>query len=296
MEKSEKIIFLGGDLRMSAAAGYLAENGRDVTVFALEGTTEKAVKCAESLSRALKGADHVVLPLPVTRDGKTLMTPLSDEVIVLGDLPGKLSQAGVKSVSGGLIPNGFRSDCERMGLTLFDYGKSDAFAIANALPTAEGAVGIALRELPITLSGAKALVIGRGRIGRVLSRMLDRLHADVSVSARKESDLAAIRADSLHAMKSGELGKVFAAGYQPDVIFNTVPALLLDRQTLGELKKHTLVIDLASDPGGVDKTAAAELGHRVITALSLPGRTAPVTAGRILGELLLHAGEEAFLC
>ena len=47
-------------------------------------------------------------------------------------------------------------------------------------------------------------------------------------------------------------------------------------------------MDLASKPGGVDMEAASRLGVRVIWALSLPGKVAPVTAGKIIRDTIYH--------
>lgn len=150
---------------------------------------------------------------------------------------------------------------------------------ADAVPTAEGAIQIALEELPITLQGARVLVIGYGRLGRTLAPRLAGLGARVSVSARRWADLAWIEAEGYGVEHTGQL-KGWLCGY--DLVVNTVPARVLDEETLRDLKPGCLVIDLASKPGGVDFEAARRLGVRAIWALSLPGKTAPVTAGRAI--------------
>ena len=150
---------------------------------------------------------------------------------------------------------------------------------ADAVPTAEGAIQIALEELPITLQGARVLVIGYGRLGRTLAPRLAGLGARVSVSAHLRADLAWIEAEGYGVEHTGQL-KGWLCGY--DLVVNTVPARVLDEETLRDLKPGCLVIDLASKPGGVDFEAARRLGVRAIWALSLPGKTAPVTAGRAI--------------
>ena len=115
------------------------------------------------------------------------------------------------------------------------------------MPTAEGAIQLAMEELPITLHGARVLVIGYGRLGRVL-------------------------ADRLAGLKG------WLCGY--DLVVNTVPVRVLREAELADLKPGCLVIDLASKPGGVDFDAAARLGVKAFWALSLPGKVAPVTAGK----------------
>lgn len=133
-----------------------------------------------------------------------------------------------------------------------------------------------MEELPITLHGARALVIGAGRLGKVLCQQLRGLGASVSLAARKFSDLAWAQVWGCGAERSDQLSG-WLCGY--DLIINTVPAPVLGREELSDVKSGCLVIDLASKPGGVDFAAASELGVKVIWALSLPGKTAPVTAG-----------------
>lgn len=156
---------------------------------------------------------------------------------------------------------------------------------ANAPPTGEGTIQIAMEELPVTLHGARALILGAGRLGKVLAQQLQGLGVKVTVAARKWSDLAWIETWGCESARSDDLHG-HLAGY--DLVCNTVPTLLLDRPALEELKAGCLVIDLASAPGGVDFAAAQELGVKVIWALALPGKAAPVTAGRIVRDAIYH--------
>ena len=171
----------------------------------------------------------------------------------------------------------------------------------NAVPTAEGAIAVAINELPITLFGAKAVVLGFGRIARVLCASLKALGASVTACARKPADFAwmrvmGINAAHIQALESdvslGGIPSGYTALKEADVVFNTVPAKLLGCTALSLLKKGTPVIDLASKPGGVDFEAARTIGTNVIWALSLPGKTAPVTAGEIICSTVLTIMEE----
>ena len=72
-----------------------------------------------------------------------------------------------------------------------------------------------------------------------------------------------------------------------DIIFNTVPAPVISRQVLDELAPETLIIDLASEPGGTDFDYASKLGITVVHALGIPGKFAPRTAGEILKSTIL---------
>ena len=69
---------------------------------------------------------------------------------------------------------------------------------------------------------------------------------------------------------------------------NTVPARVLGRTELEDLRTDCLILDLASKPGGVDLSAAGELGLTVIWALSLPGKVAPVAAGAAIPNTIYN--------
>ena len=169
--------------------------------------------------------------------------------------------------------------------TLFYNAKRPHAHTANAPPTSEGAIQIALEELPITLHNARVLVVGYGRLGKVLARQLRGLGARVSVAARSYEDLAWADVWSYGAERTGELAGWLCAY---DLVVNTVPAQVLGEKELGDLKPGCLVIDLASKPGGVDFDAAARLGVKVIWALSLPGKVAPVTAGEAIKRTIYN--------
>lgn len=159
------------------------------------------------------------------------------------------------------------------------------FHTANALPTAEGAVQIALEELPVTLHGARALVLGYGRVGKLTAHRLAALGAQVTVAARSYEALAWAEAYGHAAQQLSDLSG-YLCGY--DLVVNTVPRRVLTRELLEELKEGCLVIDLASKPGGVDFQSAAELGVRCVWALSLPGKVAPVTAASALRDTIYN--------
>ena len=171
------------------------------------------------------------------------------------------------------------------GLTIHDYFEREELAVANAVPTAEGAIQLAMEHLPITLHGARVLVIGFGRVGRLTAQRFAALGAKVSVAARKYDQLAWAQAMGLGAEHLEHLTG-WLCGY--DLVVNTVPSQVLGRAELEDLKRDCLIIDLASKPGGVDLSAAGELGLTVIWALALPGKVAPITAGAAIKSTIYN--------
>ena len=268
---------VGGDMRQAKLAELLSADGHTVHTYALEELGPLAgVHAAEDLGEA-ELADCVVLPLPAAGEGGRLNAPLSGVAHPMEEVLAALRPGQV--VCAGRVDPATAALAEGRGLTLHDYFTREELAVANAVPTAEGAIQIAMEELPITLHGARVLVIGYGRLGRALAPRLSALGAKVSVAARKYAALAWAESFNWGTERIGQLAG-WLCGY--DLVVNTVPAPVLGEAELEELKPDCLVIDLASKPGGVDFAAAARLGRKVVWALSLPGKTAPVTAGRAI--------------
>ena len=209
--------------------------------------------------------------------------PFSDEVLTLKSLTDGINPLSI--VFGGRISRTLSSELESRGIMHRDYMKRDELAIRNAVPTAEGAIEIAISETPITLHGSKCLVMGYGKVGKVLARFLDGLGANTYVEARKYADLALIES---HGCIPLTMKEAKTRINEFDVIFNTIPALVLTKDVLSGVNQNSLIIDLASKPGGVDFESARELGVKVIWALSLPGKVAPVTAGIIIKDTITN--------
>jgi len=271
---------VGGDPRQAALASALSEDGHVVHTYALDRDSDPALAAGDLVGA--EEADCLVLPLPA-QEGAFVNAPLARQAPRLSEVldvmrPGQLLCAGRAGKE-------LNEGAQARGIPLVDYFKREELAIANAAPTSEGAIQIALEEMPITLHGARCLVIGYGRLGKVLARQLQGLGAKVSIAARRCSDLAWAQMWNYGVERSDQLSGWLCAY---DLVVNTVPAPILGREELRDLKPSCLVIDLASKPGGVDFAAAAELGVQVVWALSLPGKAAPVTAALAIKHTLYN--------
>ena len=284
--KKEKLNFLvmGGDERQAYLCEMLYKDGHTVTAYALERHAfEPGVSLCSDLRTSADAADAIVLPMPVSREENRLNAPLSNAVHRMDQVlqcipPNRL-------VTGGAVGKVVIDLCSQYALTIVDYLQREELAVLNAIPTAEGAVQIAMEELPITLHGAHCLVIGNGRIGKILAQDLAALGAHVTVSARKSADFARIYAAGYNCADTRQLEDVINCF---DVVFNTVPHMVLDDSRLRAMRPDALVIDLASKPGGVDLTAAQQMGKKVIWALSLPGKVAPVTSAAAIRDTIYN--------
>lgn len=279
----KKTFFIaGGDLRFATLADSLADL---YTVYAAgfdrNVSVSEKVCVIDRITDMNVRADYIVLPLPVSTDGVTVNTPYSGRSLSIESLVPVIKENGI--VFGGMISPEIKKIFEDRGIAVADYAKREEFAVLNAVATAEGAIQVAMEELASTLSGRKILILGAGRIAKVLIDMLSGFHADITIAARKCSDLAWARVYGCKAVRINDISDVIAAS---DVIFNTVPAIILNEEYLRRIPADSIIIDLASKPGGVDFETAGSLGVKAIWLLSLPGKVAPVTSGKVIAETI----------
>ena len=296
MTQKPTLAVLGGDQRQISMARALASKGYRVLAWGLG-------RCADRLGEAtlvshwqeaIEGADAVVLPLPASADGVRVHCPLQEGDVLLR-LTSLLDAMTGKLLLGGRLTESLRSIAEQKQIEVIDYFESEVLQIKNALPTAEGAIAIAMRELPVTVSGTDAAVIGYGRIGALLAQRLKALGASVTVYARRREQLAEAELGGHRVCRIVcRDGKSQLNDIKSDhrVIFNTVPVWLLTREVLERLPSDCILIDLASAPGGIDAAAARSLGLGYVWGTSLPGKCAPESAGVILAETLVDLLDE----
>lgn len=292
----KKIGLLGGDMRQIRLASLLAEEGYETAVWGfrqvmdqedVKARLSKCVRCADWES-AICVSDIILLPLPVSLDGVRLNCPLAvpDCDIRMTEIIDKTSPGS--TILGGKIPSLIKRLAAERGINVYDYYESEALQIKNSIPTAEGAVAIAINELPITIQGCRALITGYGRVGRTLAHKLNLFGAQVYVAARSIRDLAWSANDGCIPIRLSEYRE---NPIPVDIIYNTVPALIFDRELLSKLDKNTLIVELASANSGVDMKA--DSGIRIISAQGLPGKLSPFTAGEIIFDTVKEILEES---
>jgi len=244
MDRERNFWVVGGDLRQVKLVEMLENDGNTVHTEALEKGLPGLGKKNQSMDAAR--AHCVILPLPVMKDG-VLNAPLGEESYTLDEILNQLHPGQI--VCGGMLSEEVLRQGKERGLRFFDYYAREECKIANAVPTAEGAIQVAMENMAATLHGSRVLVIGFGRVGKLTAHRLQSLGARVTVSARKCEDWAWAQAYGYGTEDTGRL-QYWMGGY--DLIVNTVPALILDRAHLERVQPGAFIIDLASLPGGVD--------------------------------------------
>ena len=262
-----KCSIIGGDRRAACLAARLLREGHSVRCFALEkAELPQGAQRAGCLQGCVYGAEWIFLPVPTEKHG-LLLAPLSLETLPMAELlpalwPGQVLIGGAFSQESSLA-------AVRGGLAVYDLLRRRDYTVGNAALTAEGAIALLLQESESS-----------GRVASLLAPRLRSLGAYVTVAARKAGDRATAEALGLNSCRFEELPRLLE---DVDLLVNTVPAQVISREDLARLRKGTLLLELASEPG-FDREAAAELGLRPLYAPGLPGQFAPEAAAGLIWE------------
>ena len=171
--------------------------------------------------------------------------------------------------------------CAKHNIELIELFNRDDVAIFNSIPTAEGAIMMAIQNTDFTIHGSQSMVLGIGRTGFTMARMLQGLGAHVKMGVRKPEQYARAWEMRLEPFYTTELSHQVA---NIDLLFNTIPTMIVTAQIIANIPNRALIIDLASKPGGTDFRFAEKRGIKAMLAPGLPGIVAPRTAGRIIAQ------------
>ena len=291
---------VGGDLRMLHLCRHLTSRGHAVSALGCgedclppHAGDASPIRICTTLRGVTEGADVLILPLPATRDGVTVHCPRDPAcTVTLEEIAALLRRQTGLCLYGGRLPDTLAAG--ELSPRVTDYYGDETLQLSNAYLTAEAALMTAMELTDTSLQGLSAAVLGYGRIGKALSRLLRGFGVEVTVCARREETLAEAAAEgyaSLRLSPTAPLG-----GFSPlcqgfPLLFNTIPARIIPRELLASLDAGVLLIDLASAPFGVSdedvQEATARNGLRYLRAPSLPGSYAPRTAGEIIADCIL---------
>lgn len=279
MNTTRTVTVLGGDTRQIYAAERLGELGYSVRMYGFDDTSKPIRQPkAVSLEQALE-SEIILLPLPVSKNNKTLNASFAEREIYLKDLLDAMPYG--KLVLTGMAGEGFIRELLGTGAQPMDYFRREELTVKNALLTAEGIVGIVTEKLPVAVFGLRAAVTGYGRVGFFTAKLLKALGADVTVFARDpvqrvKAETAGMKAKPLTTLQK-EIGEF-------SCVINTVPAPVITAQTVAASAHDCLFIESASAPYGIDFDACRVSGRNLVKAFSLPGKTSPKTAGIMIAD------------
>jgi dipicolinate synthase subunit A len=284
MLTGKHVVFLGGDARQLEVIKSCTEMGARVSLVGFDNLQSpvSGASLKELSSDVLQTADVLVLPIIGTDEKGQISSVFTSKKLVLTP---ELFQSLPKHclVFAGMAKEYLRKLCQDFGIQLFELLNRDDVAIYNSIPTVEGALMMAIQHTDITIHGSESIVLGMGRCGLSLARVLHAIGARVKVGVRSSEHKARAFEMGIQAFDTSELKDHVK---NADLIFNTVPALIIDSAVLANVPHDVVIIDLASKPGGVDYPFAEKRGIKAILAPSLPGIVAPKTAGQILARTI----------
>lgn len=285
----KNLCVIGGDLRIVKLIEMLAKDEFKVYTYSLEKVKNlkqyKNVEQLEDLSELSK-FNVIIGGVPFSSNNLQINNPFSDKVIDIEELfkaiKGKIFIAGHLQVNTQQL-------AQKYNIKLIDVLEREELAVLNTISTAEGAIQIAMEETSKTLHGSNVLITGFGRVGKMLAKMCCGIGANTYCEARKKEDIAWIKAYGYYPI---ELNNLTENLNKFDIIFNTIPAIILKEEQLKNIKKECLYMELASSPGGVDIEQAKESGLKYILAQSLPGKVAPTTSAEFIKETIYNILDE----
>lgn len=278
------VAFIGGDSRQKEVVQTFLEMNAEVSLIGFDQINdEKMQKACRTLSpEVLSELDALILPISGTDDHGWVESDFSTHRI-------RLQKEHIQSlpercpIFTGIHRPYLTHLCTDAPNAVISILDRDEIAIYNSIPTVEGALMMAIEHTDITIHGAQVVVLGFGRTGITLSRTLHGLGAHVSVGARSTDQMARITEMGMRPFHTDHITHHVT---QTDMLFNTIPSLVIDPPVLNAMPNHTFILDLASKPGGTDFAHAEKNGLNAVLAPGLPGKVAPKTAGRILAKVL----------
>jgi dipicolinate synthase subunit A len=279
-----QIAVIGGDARQLEIIRKLTELDARLSLIGFEQLDHAftgAVK--EKLDEVdFLNIDAIILPVAGANLEGQVETIFSNEKVIL------TSEILMKTPEHCTIYSGISNSyltgiTDQSKRTLVQLFSRDDVAIYNSIPTVEGTIMMAIQHTDFTIHGSNVVVLGFGRCGMSLARTFHALGAKVKVGARKSEHLARITEMGVTPF---HLNNTQNEVKETDILINTVPYVIVSAAVISKMPAHTLIIDIASKPGGTDFRYAEKRGIKALLAPSLPGIVAPKTAGQILADVL----------
>lgn len=267
---------IGGDYRNVKLIELLSKDNNTIYVWGFERSKELTeskntnIIFVNTIKEAIDKSEIVIGAIPFSKDKEYIFTKYTNQKVKINELSECIKD---KIFFAGAIPN------EILNIkNAIDILNDEGLTILNAISTAEGTIEVIMRETIKTIYNSNILVMGYGRIGKILVDRLQGLKANVYCSARGK-DLTWINTYGANALKYDDLNESL---HRFDIIINTVPVMLLSKERLKYIKKDTLLIDVASNPGGIDFEEAKQLGIKTFWELGIPGKATPLSSAEFI--------------
>ncbi|MFZ4454204.1 dipicolinate synthase subunit DpsA [Salibacterium aidingense] len=285
------IVLIGGDARQIEMADYLQQKGMEVTLLGFDRWCSLRPGMKKAAGKAdvdWETLDAVILPVSGIKPEQKVEAVFSENTLYVEESwfhrlkPECLIITGIRTEAADKLMT-------RINRSYTALMERNDTAIYNSVPTAEGVLLMAIQETEHTIHQSRTLVLGFGRTGQTIAGTFSAVGAYAKVGTSDPAETA--RAEAM-GHDVFDLSRLNQAVSQADICINTIPSLILSENILIQIPAHTLIIDIASSPGGTDFEYAEKRGIRALQAPGLPGVTAPKTAGHILGKVILQLLKE----
>lgn len=237
---------------------------------------------APSLKDAVMSSNILILPIPIMKDGTRIVSKSNIDINFL-EFRDYLTTD--HKLYGGMFSKDFKEYLNVNCIYYHDFMEQEDVILYNSIATAEGTIAAAITSSPINLHDSSSLILGYGRCAVTLAHKLKLLSKSITISARNKDQLASAQTSLFNTLTLDELNDNIN---QFDFIFNTIPAMVLTKDLLIRTKPSVIIIDIASNPGGVDFTYAKEIGRHTNLYLGIPGKVAPKSSATYLINHLLN--------
>ena len=251
--------------------------------------SDKTIKIEDLTIKTYQGRTDISESISNKKEGLQNTNYQERATISKGNLEKEKTGISKKSLNkdkifiAGNISNNAREELETSYGKVIDIMKEEQLVVLNTIATAEGAIDVAIQNTDIIIHGSKVLILGFGRVAKIVAKKFNGLSAKVTCAARKNTDLAWIKALGYEEVNINELGEDLK---KYDIIINTVPQMIIDKEEMQYMKKNVLLIDLASTPGGINTEDAQKMNLKFVWALALPGKVAPVTSAEFIKDTI----------
>ena len=266
----DSFIIIGGDKRQRVLGQTLEESGKKVFYMAN----------SENLDN-IDDYTHIILPVPVTRDGINIYSDDKNFKLSLEMLIEKITSA--QKVFGGGIPSVIAAALKNKGVTCSDFLKNERFLVDNALLTSQGALRLLLTSTEKYIPLSRILIIGFGRVAAALAAVLKALNAEIYIATRNPFQLESASCLGYQTVNLANLTQVIA---DFDFIFGTVPHTVLKGEIVSAIKDDSIYFELASKPFTACEDDFRTCGKRYVDGGALPGKYLSEASGRLIAEYI----------
>lgn len=291
----KNICLIGGDRRnLELAKLLLKDNDNYVRLYANEKmyyeiieskkleNEEKYTNLEEctNLEKAIANSNIVVTGIPISKDKEYLTGEYTNLKISLEEFFLNLKNNFLIS---GMVPEKFNEMLKKNNNKFLDILKDERYVITNAKITVEGIIKYLIENTENTIFNSKILVLGYGRIGKILCNVLKNFTENIYCMPNSKEEEELLNANAINTISKENLNNNLT---KFEIIVNTIPKLVLDKKEIELLNKEVFVLDIASKPGGINREIAQKNNIKFSWKLGIPAEISPIACAEKIKNII----------